>query len=98
MVGAPAFLLSRQAIELGSGRCLNQVHRQVGCTSCEEACPLAAIILTGPRPEIDETLCNRCGALKAACSRQSRATQRTRRFWSVRFTLRQTSLSCLPRA
>jgi ferredoxin len=67
MVGAPAFLLSRQAIELGSGRCLNQVHRQVGCTSCEEACPLAAIILTGPRPEIDETLCNRCGACLPAC-------------------------------
>jgi ferredoxin len=67
MAGAPAFLLSHQAVEVGNGRCLNQVHRQAGCTNCVEACPLAAIALNGPRPEIDEARCNRCGACLPAC-------------------------------
>ncbi|MCB0112556.1 MAG: 4Fe-4S binding protein [Caldilineaceae bacterium] len=55
------------AIEVRSNGCLNRRHKDAGCTLCAAACPTGAIALTSAYPQLDDSLCVRCGACLHTC-------------------------------
>ena len=55
------------AVEVRPDGCLNRRHKDAGCTLCAAACPTGAIALSTTYPQLDDSLCVRCGACLHTC-------------------------------
>jgi ferredoxin len=50
-----------------AGRCVNRRHAGAQCSRCADACPVQAIALQGQEPQLDESVCARCGLCLHVC-------------------------------